>query len=149
MLDSRPIDDGTRRRRACNECKRRFTTYERLGPTDIKVVKRGERPTEPFEHEKLVRVMRRVSEGRPVRAEDMVRVARDIEAKLIDDRKTTIHSWELADMLLARLAQLDPVMYQRFAADYLDDAGRPRTRPRDDDEVDGSQLGLFGDDEAV
>jgi transcriptional repressor NrdR len=148
VVDSRPTSDGIRRRRVCNECKRRFTTYERLGPTDIKVQKRGDRAPEPFERGKLLRVMQRVCRDRPVGRDAIDRVVRRIEAQLIDDRQHTITSWQLADLVLARLRELDPVAYRRFASDYLDDGGHLRLEPRRAQHPFDPQLGLFeGDDD--
>ncbi len=146
MVDSRPTHDGIRRRRVCGECKRRFTTYERLGPTDLKVLKRSGGQPEAFEHAKLVLSMTRVCQGRSVTAETIERVARHIEAELLDQRRPGVPSWEIADMVLKQLDQLDPVAYSRFAIDYLDDDGNLRTEPREDD-PNAPQLGLFEDDE--
>jgi len=146
VVDSRPTHDGIRRRRVCGECKRRFTTYERLGPTDIKVVKRGERPTEPFDHAKLVRVMTRVCAGRSISFDAIDRIARHIEGELLDQRRPSVTSWEIADTLLARLEDLDAVAHRRFAADFLDDHGRVHTEPRVQD-PDAPQLGLFEEEE--
>lgn len=147
-MDSRPTGDGIRRRRVCGECKRRFTTYEKLGPTDIKVIKRGDKPAEAFDHDKLVRVMARVCRGRPVGGDAVERVARRIEAELLDERRTQISSWELAHMVLTRLRELDAVAYNRFAADYLDEAGHLRVEPRRPGDPFDPQLELFeGDSE--
>ena len=56
VVDSRTTAEGVRRRRVCKDCRRRFTTYERVGSPDIKVVKRSGK-TEPFDYEKLVNVL--------------------------------------------------------------------------------------------
>lgn len=130
----------------CGECKRRFTTYEKLGPIDIKVQKRGDRDAEPFDHHKLVQVMERVCRGRPIGPDAIERVARRIEADLLDERRHTIHSWELAGLVLTRLRDLDAVAYSRFAADYLDDAGNLRVQPRHPGDAVAPQLGLFEGD---
>lgn len=143
MVDSRPTQDGTRRRRQCGECKRRFTTYERLGPTDLKVVKRGGRPAEPFDHAKLVTAIRRVCAGRAVGDETVVRIARAIEAELVDRGTPAVASWHIADRVLARLQAVDSVAYRRFAADYIDERGQVRTEPRSDSVDDAAQLDLF------
>jgi transcriptional repressor NrdR len=133
----------------CGECKRRFTTYERLGPIDIKVVKRGDRASEPFDHGKLLASMTRVAAGRPLDADTIARVARHIEAELLDRGQSSVPSWDIADSVLARLEDLDAVAYNRYAADYLDENGRLRTAPRTTDGGHPSppQLGLFGDDD--
>lgn len=145
VVDSRPTHDGIRRRRVCGECKRRFTTYERLGPTDIKVIKRGGGHPEVFDHAKLVRAMKRVCQGRSVSVETIERVARHIEAQLLDQRRPSVPSWEIADMVLKQLEQLDAVAYGRFAIDYLADDGSLRTEPREA-VPNLPQLDLFEDD---
>jgi transcriptional repressor NrdR len=147
VVDSRPTSDGTRRRRICNECKRRFTTYERLGPTDIRVTKRGDRPAEPFSHDKLVRVLLRLCANRPVSKEAIERLARHIEAELLDDRRHIIHSSELVELLLGRLKDLDRLAHSRLLTDYLDENGRLRTEPRTDDETlaQSQQLDMFAE----
>ena len=148
VVDSRPTHDGIRRRRICSECKRRFTTYERLGPIDIKVIKRGERAAEAFDHGKLVRVLTRVCAGRAIGFDTIERVAHHIEAELLDQRRASVSSWEIADMVLARLKELDPVAYRRFAADYTDETGRLRTDARAHDVPHAPQLGLFEDEDS-
>ena len=109
----------------------------------------GERAAEPFEHGKLVSAITRVCSGRSIGADTIDRVARHIEADLLDQRRPSVTSWEIADMVLARLRDLDSVAYDRFAADYMDGNGRVRTEPRADDPSE-PQLGLFaegGDEE--
>jgi len=83
VLDSRTSSEGVRRRRSCNECKRRFTTYERLAAPSIRVTKRSGR-TEPFDADKILQVLRRISRDRPaVQDADVVRLA-ELEGLGID-----------------------------------------------------------------
>jgi transcriptional repressor NrdR len=150
VVDSRPSPDGIRRRRVCGECKRRFTTYEKLGTPDIKVLKRGDRASEPFDHAKLVRAMSRVCEGRPVTPEMLARIARHIEADLLDQRRASVPSWEIAGMVLESLKELDQLAYARFASDYLDEDGNLRVEPGPppaNPALPVQQLGLFGEDD--
>ena len=144
MVDSRATADGVRRRRVCNECRRRFTTYERVGSPAIKVAKRSGK-SEPFDPAKLRAAVRRVTRHRPAVADDDVdRVVRDIEGRLDDSGERAVRSGHIAELLLARLADLDRVAYERFAANYLDESGQLRTdfpRPMTDEEA--RQLGLF------
>ena len=145
VVDSRgTADGGVRRRRVCNHCKRRFTTYERVGSPLLKVVKRSER-SEPFDSAKLLRALQRVCRHRPgVRKRDIERVARAIEAQLIDAGAKSVRSGQIAELALARLAELDRIAYERLAANYMDEDGVLRTDPPPPPFTeDERQLGLF------
>jgi transcriptional repressor NrdR len=143
VLDSRTNPEGVRRRRSCSECKRRFTTYEKVAAPIVKVVKRSGK-TEPFDPQKIVRVLLRVGRDRPsLKADDAVRLARTIEAQLVDERSKSIRSGELASRLLVLLHEVDRLAYERFAANYMDESGQLRTESRQTAEEDTSQLGLF------
>lgn len=146
VVDSRSSTDGVRRRRTCNECRRRFTTYETAGSPTIKVVKR-EGGTEPFVPDKIARVLVRVGRDRPALTEaTAARLARAVEAQLIDARVKQIPSGEIVDRVLALLRPVDQVAHDRLAANYLDEAGILRTG-RAEPPGDPGQLGLFGDDD--
>lgn len=143
VVDSRTTADGSvRRRRMCTNCKRRFTTYERIGSPNLKVIKRSDK-SEPFSSEKLLIVLRRVCRHRPAVSEEvLLRLVRAIEADLLDNRMKTISSGAIATMVLARLKDVDSISYDRFAANYLDENGRLRTEPTDEDH-EISQLNFF------
>lgn len=135
------VDGGMRRRRICAACKRRFTTYERLGPPGLKVAKR-DGTVEPFELEKLLLALRRVCAHRPgINDATLQRVARDIEAKLVDGGRKSVAWSDLATHVLDRLANLDGVAARRFAANYTDEAGVVRF-DLDAPEGASQQLGL-------
>lgn len=127
MLDSRGSAETIRRRRECMECARRFTTYERVAPPEIRVQKRGEGGTQPFERDKLLRVVQRVVRGRDVSARACADLVRGLEAQLVDEGAATVASSLLADRLLAKLRELDPLAAQRFASNYLQEDGSIRT----------------------
>ncbi len=141
--DSRITSDGgVRRRRICNSCKRRFTTYEIVGSPNLKVLKRNTK-LEPFSSDKLRTCLSRVCRKRPaVLAKDLTRIARAIEAQIIDSGAKTIHSSQIADLILERLAEIDRLATDRFAANYIDEAGNLRTTVSTDD-ANNEQLGLF------
>lgn len=134
-------EGGMRRRRVCTACKRRFTTYEKLGPPGLKVAKR-DGTLEPFELDKLLRALRRVCAHRPgITDAALQRVARDIEAKLVDSGRKSVAWSDLATHVLERLRNLDAVAAHRFVANYTDEAGVLRF----DDAAPGDatqQLGL-------
>lgn len=123
MTETRVTADGLRRRRACTVCKRRFTTYEKLGAPGLKVQKR-DGSVEPFDAEKLYRSLERVAAHRTgVTAEDLRRIARDIEATLVDSGRKSVPWSDLVPLVLDRLTNVDPVAARRFAANYTDESG--------------------------
>ena len=130
----------------CTVCKRRFTTYEKLGAPALKVQKR-DGAVEPFEGDKLFLSLQRVASHRGVPDEDLRRVARDIEATLVDSGRKSVAWNDIVSLVLDRLKNIDPVSARRFAADYLDETGVLRF----DDKApaaDVRQLGLpLSDDE--
>lgn len=143
VVDSRAVGEGVRRRRTCGQCRRRFTTYERVAPPNIKVIKRSGR-VEPFDPARLRRVLERVCRDRPgIGESDVRRLAAAIEAELVDERVKSIRSSALAERLLARLADIDKLAYDRLAANYLDESGLLRLDRAPRDAGDDGQLGLF------
>lgn len=126
VTETRVTADGLRRRRVCGACKRRFTTYEKVGAPGLKVTKR--RGTiEPFDGDKLFRALRRVARHRAgTRDEDLRRVARDIEASLVDAGRKNVAWSDIVTAALRRLDAIDPVAARRLAANYLDDQGDVR-----------------------
>ena len=132
--------DGMRRRRVCTICKRRFTTYEKLGAPGLKVQKR-DGSLEPFENDKLFRSLQRVAAHRSVPDEALRRVARDIEATLIDSGRKSIAWTDIVSIVLDRLRNIDAIAANRFAANYTDESGAVRfdqAAPA----ADSPQLGL-------
>jgi len=79
--------------------------------------------------------------------EDILRIARAIEAQLVDERARSIRSSEIVSRLLGRLADLDRIAYNRLAANYIDEDGQLRTDPRQVPDGDAGQLGLFAGEE--
>jgi transcriptional repressor NrdR len=126
VTETRVTADGMRRRRVCTVCKRRFTTYERLGAPGLKVAKR-DGSTEAFDGDKLLRALERVCAHRgAVTAGDLHRVARDIEATLVDGGRKSAAWSEIVELALARLENIDPVSAARLAANYTDESGAVR-----------------------
>ena len=143
VVDSRATGEAVRRRRLCNGCKRRFTTYERVGAPSLKVIKRNDR-AEPFDSDKLQRVLARVCRNRPNVDDDTVRrVARGIEAQLVDAGARTVRSSQIVELALARLRDIDKLAYDRLAADYVGEDGHLRTESRAISPEEAAQLGLF------
>lgn len=119
VVDSRPADDGKsiRRRRECEECEFRFTTFERIEQSAILVVKKnGNR--EEFSREKLLRGIRRACEKRPVAAEEQDNIVSKVEHKIRDFGASEVSSTKIGEYVMEELAKLDDVAYIRFASVY-------------------------------
>ena len=117
VIDSRDVNDGVRRRRQCLQCSSRFTTYERLQPASLFVIKKDQR-REEFSRDKLLTGMRKACEKRPLPSGTVDKLADDIEAELYQFGKTEIPSAVIGDMVMARLKGLDHIAYIRFASVY-------------------------------
>ena len=145
VIDSRPMQDGIRRRRECTACGRRFTTHERLAPIEVRVTKAGDRGSENFQPDKIRHAVERVAKGGPLTARDAVEVALRIEMELIDAGRTTVRSGEIAAAVHRLLEELDADAARRFAADYTLTAGEvvfDRGEPAEE-QGEGEQFGLF------
>ncbi len=120
MIDSRATDDGTaiRRRRVCNACGKRFTTYERVeGEEALRVLKRDGR-TQPFDRKKLSGGIQVACEKRPISAEALEAVVNRIHQKLVAEGDREVASGRIGDLVMEELHQLDQVAYVRFASVY-------------------------------
>ena len=119
VIDSRDVDDGIRRRRQCLECGFRFTTYERLQPASLFVIKKDER-REEFRRDKLLSGVLKACEKRPLPTGTLEKMAEDIETELFSTGKTEIPVAVIGDMVMERLRELDHIAYIRFASVYRD-----------------------------
>ncbi len=117
VIDSRNINEGIRRRRQCLKCNSRFTTYERLQPSGLFVIKKDER-REEFNRDKLLAGIRKACEKRPLPSGAVDKVADDIEMELYRLGKVEIPSTIIGDMVMERLKRLDHIAYIRFASVY-------------------------------
>ena len=141
MTETRVTADGMRRRRVCNACKRRFTTYEKVGAPGLKVAKR-DGSVEAFDGDKLFRALRRIAAHRNVVTDDdLRRIARDIEATLVDSGRKSIAWNDIVTLALSRLENIDPVAAHRLEANYTDEAGVVRFDPSAPEQP-SPQLGL-------
>ncbi len=143
VTETRESPDGTRRRRVCSSCKRRFTTDERVGSPGLRVEKRdGEH--EPFDSEKLKHALERITAHRSaVGTEDLRRIVRDVEATLVDAGSRTASWSDIAKLVIDRLAAIDRVSAERLRVNYLDDDGRLRLEDPEAAADAPPQLGLF------
>jgi len=125
VVDSRSSDDGTtiRRRRECLDCRRRFTTYERIEEVPLVVVKRsGDR--EPFDRMKIVVGLRAAAKSRPLSDDQLEGIAADVDDQLRLAGAGDVPSEQVGVLVLDRLRDVDQVTYMRFASVYkgFDDA---------------------------
>lgn len=119
VIDSRAGDDGAtiRRRRECLDCRRRFTTYERVERQPLTVVKKGgER--DPFDRDKIKRGLAKACWKRPVSDDDVEGVVSALEAELHGGYEGEVPSQVIGERLMELLKDLDPVAYVRFASVY-------------------------------
>lgn len=119
VIDSRKTDDGNaiRRRRECEECKKRFTTYEKIEQINLIVVKKdGTR--EYFDREKILKGIMRSCSNRPISLEIMEGIVNDIEKELLSTLNREVSSVNIGEMVMDRLRDLDEVSYVRFASVY-------------------------------
>lgn len=119
VIDSRESKDGAtiRRRRECLGCAHRFTTYEQLERTDLRVVKRNN-VREPFRREKLLGGLVKACEKRPVSLDDLEVAAEEIITELQQDNVREIPSKVIGQKVMEKLRRIDPVAYVRFASVY-------------------------------
>ncbi|WP_407269077.1 transcriptional regulator NrdR [Radiobacillus sp. PE A8.2] len=119
VLDSRPIEEGKaiRRRRECEECTYRFTTFERLEEIPLIVVKK-EGTREEFSREKLIRGLIKSCEKRPVALEQIETIALEVERELRNSGYSEVQSGIIGELVMNHLSQVDEVAYVRFASVY-------------------------------
>jgi transcriptional repressor NrdR len=121
VLESRTGEDGhsIRRRRECNKCGKRFTTYEEVKRSVLWVIKKdGKR--EAFDREKLRRGILRSIEKRPVSIELVNSVVEEIERELLKAESEEVSSKAIGNAVLRRLKKIDKVAWLRFASVYLE-----------------------------
>jgi len=117
VIDTREVGDSIRRRRECQVCKQRFTTYERVAKVTLLVVKRDGR-REPFDRQKIFEGIRKACAKRPISTEQIEQMVSDIETKLYALGKSEIPSQDIGEMVIEKLRDLDAVAYVRFASVY-------------------------------
>ena len=119
VIDSRPAEEGStiRRRRECLACQKRFTTYEIIEHLPLVVVKRdGSRQT--FDRVKLINGMVRACEKRPVSLAQLEKIADEIEQELQSALEREISTFDIGEIVMRRIKEVDEVAYVRFASVY-------------------------------
>ncbi|MEK6873094.1 MAG: transcriptional regulator NrdR [Nanoarchaeota archaeon] len=116
VTDKRESPEGTRRRRECLKCKKRFTTYEKPEKKEIIVVKKEGR-REKYSRDKIKGGIMKACEKRPVSIEKIDRIIDEIEEKLLSYGKE-VKTEKIGDIIMSKLKKLDKIAYIRFASVY-------------------------------
>lgn len=119
VIDSRPTEEGhaIRRRRGCEKCGKRFTTYEKVEETIIMIIKKDGR-REVFDRNKIMSGIVKACEKRPVPVAEMERVVNEIERGLNNMMEKEVESTFVGELVMEKLKELDEVAYVRFASVY-------------------------------
>lgn len=119
VIDSRPTEEGSsiRRRRECNKCQKRFTTYEKLETISLVVIKRDQ-SRQQYDRNKVLGGIIRACEKRPISLARMESIADDIESDLYQSMVREVDSYTIGEKVMDRLKLLDEVAYIRFASVY-------------------------------
>ena len=119
VLESRAIDDGeaVRRRRECEECGERFTSYERIEQRSFYVIKKDGR-REPYSRDKILKGIYRATEKRPISVRQIDTLLKQIEKELPISAEQEVEAATIGKLVMDALEKLDPVAYVRFASVY-------------------------------
>lgn len=119
VIDSRPADEGNsiRRRRQCDQCGKRFTTYEKVEAIPLVVIKK-DLTREPYDRIKIERGVFRSCHKRPISVSQMNTMIDKIEAEIFNLGAKEIKSSYIGELVMTRLEELDAVAYVRFASIY-------------------------------
>ncbi len=119
VIDSRPTEEGhaIRRRRGCEKCGKRFTTYEKVEESIIMIIKKDGR-REAFDRGKIMNGIIKACEKRPVPAAEIERIVSEIERGLNNLMEKEVESSFIGELVMEQLKDLDEVAYVRFASVY-------------------------------
>lgn len=119
VIDSRSANDGMaiRRRRECEACSRRYTTYERIEEITLFVIKKDQRRV-PYDRTKVIGGVHKACEKRPVPLVEQEKIADDLEKMLHEKYEKEVSSRVIGEFIVQRLAKLDQIAYVRFASVY-------------------------------
>ena len=118
VIDSRPTDDSSiRRRRQCEECGKRFTTYEKVETMPLMVIKKDNNRA-PYNREKIVAGIVRSCHKRPISLEKINQTVDEIENQIFNLEEKEVTTTEIGTIVMDKLKELDEVAYVRFASVY-------------------------------
>ena len=120
VIDSRVTDDGTaiRRRRQCNACGERFTTYERVESEEHVRVTKADGSSQMFDRKKVLRGLQTACEKRPITVEQLEVTANEVLQEIVSRGLREVSTKEIGQLVMNRLNKLDQVAYVRFASVY-------------------------------
>ncbi len=121
VLESRIVEDGfaIRRRRSCEKCEKRFTTFERVNKSSLLVIKKDGR-REAFDADKLIRGIVRAVGKRPIALSQVVEIVHEVEREMLKKQSQEVASQVVGKAVLKRLKKIDKVAWLRFASVYLE-----------------------------
>ncbi len=119
VIDSRPADENNsiRRRRQCDECHRRFTTYEKVETIPLVVIKKDNN-REPYDRSKIEAGVFRSCHKRPISVDTITTLVDEVENMIFNREDKEIPSSDIGEIVMTKLKNLDPVAYVRFASVY-------------------------------
>ncbi len=119
VIDSRPADDNSsiRRRRMCDECGKRFTTYEKVETIPLIVIKKDNN-REQYDRAKIEAGVLRACHKRPISANDINKLIDEVETEIFSREEKEIPSDEIGEIVMDKIKDLDDVAYVRFASVY-------------------------------
>lgn len=119
VIDSRPADDNSsiRRRRLCDECGKRFTTYEKVETIPLIVIKKDNN-REQYDRAKIEAGVLRACHKRPVSVNQINKLVDEVEVDIFNREEKELSSSEIGEIVMNKLEDLDPVAYVRFASVY-------------------------------
>ncbi len=119
VIDSRPADDNSsiRRRRQCDECSKRFTTYEKVETIPLVVIKK-DNIREPYDRAKIESGVFRSCHKRPISVAQITSLVDEVENAVFSMEEKEIPSFKIGEIVMDKLKNLDPVAYVRFASVY-------------------------------
>ena len=117
VKDSRDVGDAIHRRRECERCKGRFSTYERVEKSRLMIIKRDQR-REPFDRQKLLIGISKACEKRPLSVAVIENAVEEIEQELYRQGKQELPSSAIGELVMERLRHMDKIAYIRFASVY-------------------------------
>jgi len=122
VIDSRASDGGVvvRRRRECLACEKRYTTYERVERAARLMVVKKDGTRVPFDPQNMTRGIQAACGKRPVSEEDKLRIVREIDDEIHREFDREVPSEEIGKRVVARLREIDPIAYIRYASEYYD-----------------------------
>ena len=119
VIDSRPAEDNNsiRRRRVCDECGKRFTTYEKVETIPLIIIKK-DKNRETYDRTKLQGGILRACHKRPISADKINQIVDDVETKILSMEEKEIDSRVIGELIMDKLKEVDAVAYVRFASVY-------------------------------